>query len=158
VKLGIGDEATLRAAVPTMHDAVLTHRPGARIDGFLVARQLRGGVEVLVGTQRDPVFGPVVTVGAGGVLTELLQDVQVRLAPVDAASAREMLARTRIVGRLCEGYRGSSPVHLDALAEQIALLSEVAWANRAAVAGIDLNPVLARPDGAYALDALIAAA
>lgn len=154
VRLGLADEATLRQAVGQMHDRVRAWRPDARIDGYLVARQLKGGVEVLVGTQRDPVFGPVITVGSGGVMTELLDDVCMRLAPVDEAGARQMLASTR-AGRLLDGWRGAPAADIDALAGQIATLSRIAWANRDHIAGIDLNPVLALPDGAYAVDALI---
>jgi acyl-CoA synthetase (NDP forming) len=154
VMLGIADAAALRAAIPAMRDRVLTHQPGARIDGFIVARQLQGGVELLLGAHDDPVFGPVVTVGAGGVLAELIADVQLRLAPLAQAEALSMLHGTRI-GRLLAGWRGAPAADLDALARQIVVLSEVAWANRGRFAGIDLNPVLARPDGAYALDALI---
>jgi acyl-CoA synthetase (NDP forming) len=155
VVLGIADEASLRAAVPAMRERVLAHCPGARIDGFIVARQLRGGVELLVGTQDDPVFGPVITVGAGGVLAELIADVSVRLAPVDQRQALSMLGSTRLA-RLLEGFRGAPGADTEALARQIVVLSEVAWANRERLDGIDLNPVLALPDGAYALDALIA--
>jgi acyl-CoA synthetase (NDP forming) len=155
VALDIADERALRAAVASMRQRVLAHRPGARIDGFIVARQLRGGVEVLVGTQNDPVFGPVITVGAGGVLAELIADVSVRLAPVDRQQALSMLGGTRLA-RLLEGFRGAPRADTEALARQIVVLSEVAWANRDRFDGIDLNPVLALPEGAYALDALIA--
>ncbi|MEO5669360.1 MAG: acetate--CoA ligase family protein [Ramlibacter sp.] len=155
VQVGIASDDALRAALPAMRGRVSAFAPLARIDGFLVARQLSGGVELLVGTQRDPVFGPVVTVGAGGVLAELVADVCVRLAPVDAAQAREMLLATR-AGRLLQGWRGGPAADIDSVAAQVAALSEVAWANRHTVSGIDLNPVLARPDGAFALDALIA--
>ena len=157
VHLDIRDEATLRAALPAMRSRVLDHAPAARIDGFLVAKQLGGGVEVLVGTQRDPVFGPMVTVGSGGVMTELLEDVCVKLAPVDEQAALAMLASTR-AGRLLDGWRGAPAADKLALARQIAALSRIAWDNRERVAGIDLNPVLALPEGAYALDALIALA
>lgn len=155
VHLNLRDEMSLRAALPAMHARVLAYRPGAHIDGFLVARQLMGGVEVLVGTQVDPVFGAVVTVGAGGVLAELVADVVVRLAPVDQTAALQMLEGTK-VGRLLDGFRGAPLADKRALAQQIALLSELAWANQDHVASIDLNPVLALPEGAFALDALIA--
>jgi hypothetical protein len=137
-----------------MRERVCAFRPGARIDGFIVARHMRGGVEVLVGTHNDPVFGPVVTVGVGGVLAELVAEVSVRLAPVSHAEANAMLRGTRLA-RLLQGYRGARPADVDALARQIVALSEVAWANRGHIDSIDLNPVLALPEGAYALDALI---
>ena len=154
VALGLADEAALRDALATMTRRVAATRPDARIEGFLVARHLRGGVEVLLGIHTDPVFGPVVTVGVGGVLAELLDEVQLRLAPVDEAGARAMWQGTRL-GRLLAGYRGAAAADEAALARQVARLSQIAWAERARVAAIDLNPVLARPDGAWALDALL---
>lgn len=154
VALGLGDETTLRQALQAMDQRVRLARPQARLEGFLVARQLAGGVEVLVGTHADPVFGPVVTVGAGGVLAELLDDVFVRLAPVDEVAALDMLRATRL-GRLLAGFRGAAAADEHALARQIARLSDVAWTYRDEIAAIDLNPILARPDGAIALDALI---
>jgi hypothetical protein len=128
--------------------------PDARIEGVIVARQVSGGVEVLVGTHTDAIFGPVVTVGLGGTLTEILDDVALRLCPVDETAARAMIEATRL-GRLLRGYRGAEPADLAALAHTIVRLSEIAFENRDRVDGIDLNPVLARPDGAFALDALI---
>ncbi len=154
VQLGIANETELRAALPAMRDRVLTREPQARIEGFLVARQLQGGVEVLLGTQTDPVFGPVVTVGAGGVQAEWLDDVCVRLAPVTEADALRMLQATR-VHTLLQGWRGAPAADLAALARQVAKLSRIAWAHRGQVRAIDLNPVLALPDGAFAVDALI---
>jgi acyl-CoA synthetase (NDP forming) len=154
VHLGITGDAELRDALPAMHKRVLRHAPQARIEGFLVARQLRGGVEVLVGTQTDPVFGPVVTVGAGGVLAELLDDVCVRLAPLDEGAALRMLQSTRLHA-LLQGWRGAPATDLPALARQVARLSQIAWASRAHVHAIDLNPVLSLAEGAYALDALV---
>lgn len=154
VQLAIADAQELRRALPAMRERVRQHAPSARIEGFLVARQLDAGVEVLVGTRRDPVFGPVVTIGSGGVLAELLDDVCVRLAPVSAASARQMLLATR-AARLLQGWRGAPPADLDALAAQVALLSQIGWTERERIDAIELNPMLARADGAYALDALV---
>jgi hypothetical protein len=89
------------------------------------------------------------------VLAELIADVSVRLAPVDRQQALSMLGGTRLA-RLLEGFRGAPRADTEALARQIVALSEIAWANRDRFDGIDLNPVLALPEGAYALDALIA--
>ena len=138
-----------------MMKRVAERAPGARIEGAIVARQMAGGVEVLVGTHTDPVFGPVVTVGLGGVMTELFDDVALRLCPVDETGARAMFEATRL-GQLLRGFRGARPADIDALARTVRRLSEIASDNREHIAGIDLNPVLARPDGAFALDALIA--
>ena len=152
VALGLVDERSLRRAAKAMQTAVCITRPHARLEGFLVAKELRGGVEVLVGTQIDPSFGAVVTVGAGGTATELMRDTATALAPLDVAAARALVSRTR-VARLLAGHRGAPPCDVDALAVQIATLSRIAAASSATAAGIELNPVLASPTGAYALDA-----
>ena len=78
-----------------------------------------------------------------------------RLCPVDETGARAMFDATRL-GQLLRGFRGAPPADIDALARTVRRLSEIASDNREHIAGIDLNPVLARPDGAFALDALIA--
>ena len=152
VALDLVDEAALRAALAAMHAAVRAARPDARLDGFLVARQLDGGVEVLVGAQVDASFGPVITVGAGGVLAELVRDTASALAPIDVAGARALLASTRIAPLLA-GWRGAPACDLDALAEQVATLSRIAAASRSSVAGLELNPIIASAAGAFAVDA-----
>ena len=103
-------------------------------------------------TQIDPSFGAVVTDGAGGTTTELMRDTATALAPINAQGARELLSRTR-VAQLLAGYRGAPACDIDALAEQIAVLSRIASASTETALGIELNPVLASPNGAYALDA-----
>jgi acyl-CoA synthetase (NDP forming) len=155
VLLGLEDADAVRTGFDTLMARVAAARPDARLEGVLVAREMRGGVEVLVGTHRDPVFGPVVSVGSGGVLAELLDDVALHTAPLDAEGAKRLFAATRL-GALLAGHRGAPAADSDALARLVARLSEIAADNADRVAGIDLNPVLARPDGAWALDALIA--
>lgn len=154
VELDLRSARAVRAAYGRLLARVRSAAPGARIDGVMVASQRASGVELLVGTHTDPVFGPVVALGAGGVLSELLDDVVCRPAPVTPAQAREMLERTRI-SRLCHGFRGRAAVDIDAVAHLVARLSEIAVDSADRIAAIDLNPVLARADGACALDALI---
>ncbi len=112
---------------------------------------LAGGVELIVGVQRDPRFGPVAMVGLGGVLTEVLRDVAFALAPVDAAAARRLLERLS-ARALLHGVRGRPPVDLDALAAAVARITTVAAAHPE-LASLEVNPILAGPDGALALDA-----
>jgi acyl-CoA synthetase (NDP forming) len=109
------------------------------------------GVEVIVGVQHDARFGPVVMVGLGGVLTEVLADVAFALAPVSAPTARELLGSLRGAAIL-EGVRGRPAVDLDALSEVVAAVSRAA-AEHPELAELDVNPVLAGPDGCLALDA-----
>jgi hypothetical protein len=114
---------------------------------------LRDGVELIVGVQRDPRFGAVAMVGLGGVLTEVLRDVAFALAPVDAGVARRMLDRLT-ASPLLHGVRGRPAVDVDAAAAAIARVTEVAAAHPE-LASLEVNPLLARPDGALALDARV---
>ncbi|MCP2241522.1 acetate--CoA ligase family protein [Lentzea aerocolonigenes] len=110
-------------------------------------------VELIIGAKRDPSFGPVVLVGAGGVHAELFRDTAIELAPVSPATAREMLARL-VCAPLLTGWRGSPAADVEALAEVVAQVSET-LAARPDLAEIELNPVRVGPDGVLAVDALI---
>ena len=145
VRLDLRDEAALRAACAAMTAAK---------NGFLVQSMLKGGVELVVGVKRDPQCGPVLLVGLGGVLVEVLRDTALALAPVGPKEARRMLERLKGY-RLLQGYRGAPAADLDAACDAIARISEFAADHADAVEEIDVNPLLARPDGAVALDALI---
>jgi acetyltransferase len=114
---------------------------------------IRGGIETLVGAFRDDQFGPVVTVGLGGIFTEALDDVAFRVAPIDEQEARAMIGELRS-RRLFEGVRGRPPADLDALARVIAAVSVLA-ADRPEIAELDLNPVFALDRGAAVADARI---
>jgi acetyl-CoA synthetase len=104
--------------------------------------------------KRDPQCGPVLLVGLGGVLVEVLRDTALALAPVGRTEARRMLERLKGF-RLLQGYRGAPAADLDAVCDAIARISEFAADHADAVEEIDVNPLLARPGGAVALDALI---
>ncbi|MDR7252537.1 acyl-CoA synthetase (NDP forming) [Nocardioides sp. BE266] len=112
-----------------------------------------GGVELIIGSVRDPRFGPVVMVGLGGVFTEVLDDTACALAPADADIARELLLSLR-GAPLLRGARGRAPVDLDALADAVVRVSVLA-ASHPEVAELELNPVLAGPSGVLALDARV---
>jgi len=145
VKLDLRDEAALRAACAGMKAAK---------SGFLVQSMIQGGVELVVGMKRDPQVGPVLLVGLGGVMVEVLGDTALALAPVGKAEARRMLERLRGF-RLLNGFRGAPAVDLDAVCDAIARISELAADHADRIEEIDVNPLLARPEGAVALDALI---
>jgi acyl-CoA synthetase (NDP forming) len=128
--------------------------PEARIDGVLVSPMVAGGVECILGAKIDPVFGPIVMAGIGGVFTEVLGDVALRRAPIGPTEARGMIEELK-GAPLLQGARGTVPADLDAMADAIAKLSTFAAAHAATVESVELNPVRALPDGALALDALI---
>ncbi len=145
VRLDLRDAGSLRDACAAMTVAK---------DGFLVQPMLKGGIELVVGAKRDPLVGPVLLVGLGGVLVEIMRDTALALAPVGMAEARRMLESLRGF-RLLEGYRGAPAANLDALCEAIVRVSEFAADFADQVEEIDVNPLLVRADGAIALDALI---
>ena len=136
--------------------AAAAHAPDARLEGVLVQRFEQGGAELLISAGRDPVFGPVVTVGMGGTAAELLGDVVQRLGPVDERTAREMIAALRLFP-LLDGYRGAEKLDVDAAARAVARLSALVAATPGIVS-IEINPLLVRAgqQGAVAVDALVA--
>ena len=113
-------------------------------------------VELIIGARRDRDFGPLVLVGAGGIEAELHRDVWVELAPVDRELATDMLGRLRMSPRL-SGWRGEPPVDIDALADVVVRISQ-SIARHPEIVEIELNPVIAGPDGVVAVDALVVTA
>jgi acyl-CoA synthetase (NDP forming) len=146
VALGLRDETALTAALADMQARLA---PPA----FSVEREapVARGVELLVGARWDARFGPIALVGLGGLFTEVLADVAVALAPVDEARARALLLSLRAAPLLL-GVRGRTPMDVDAAASAVAALSRVA-AEHPEIAAIEINPLLALPDGALGLDA-----
>ena len=141
------------------HDALVAraraYDANAGIRGTLVAPMV-GGVECILGVRRDPVFGPVVMVGSGGVLAEVVDDVAFGKAPIDDAQAKRMIAGLS-VARVLEGVRGRPRFDVDALATAVAALSRFAAAHADAIESVDVNPFVVLPEGegGLALDALI---
>ena len=152
VKLGVASEA-LGDAMAEAISSALKAVPGARIDGVLVS-EMAQGVEALIGVLNDEAFGPVVALGLGGVLTEVLKDVTYRVAPFDLETAREMIAELR-GARLFEGYRGRPAADKEALARTLVAASQMAAALAPRLKELDINPVFVGPDGVVAADALV---
>ncbi len=158
VRLGINDLAALREAFAAVSSAA-AYAPGAAIDGVLIERMALRGVEVIVGIVRDPGFGPVVMVGAGGTATELFRDTAYRLAPVGEAEATDMVQALRSAP-LLNGFRGAAPADVPALARLIALASQIAAAGQDRIQELELNPVIVHPagEGCTIADALLVVA
>ncbi len=156
VKLNIRDADEVRAAFAEIMAAVAENAPEAHITGILVARQMTGGFECLMGINRDPTFGPVAVFGLGGIFVEILNDVALRQCPFDEAAAREMILSIRSAAILT-GARGRKPADIGALARMLSSLSHLAAGAGERLRSIDLNPVLAlaEGEGAYALDAVV---
>ncbi|HEY7828451.1 MAG TPA: acetate--CoA ligase family protein, partial [Candidatus Limnocylindrales bacterium] len=130
--------------------------PGIGLRGLLVEPMLPAGLELIVGLKRDPQFGPLVLVGLGGVLAELLDDVAIELAPIDPATAGAMLDRLR-GAPLLAGMRGRPGVDRAALIELLVAVARLGW-ERPDLLEIDLNPVIAGTHGIMAADALVVVA
>lgn len=156
VTLALADPAAVREAASAMLSRVRQSAPAARIEGLLVAPMVSGGTELIVGSTQDPVFGPVIMAGLGGIFAEILRDVAVRPAPVTEAEAADMLRSLKAFAVL-DGARGRPRADLAAAASAVAAVSRFAAAHAAQVASVDINPLLVRPEGegAVALDALI---
>jgi len=154
VRLGLGDEAAVRAAFAAVIGNAGRYRPGAKLEGAIVQAMARGDVELVIGLQSDPVFGVVVMVGLGGIHIEVLRDVAFRKAPVTPAEAGRMLDELRSKAIL-DGVRGGPPVNRDALMRMISAVSQFGAAARGRLLELDLNPVLAGADGVTAVDWLM---
>jgi acyl-CoA synthetase (NDP forming) len=150
IRLDLRSDQDVAAAFTAVAAAV----PGARFDGVLIAEQLAAGLELIVSGFRDPDFGPCVLCGIGGVLAEVLDDTVIRLAPVTADGAREMLASLRGAALLA-GPRGSEPADVTAAAAAIARVSELIAVSPADVTAIEVNPLVVYRSGTVVLDALI---
>lgn len=156
VRLDVRDAEAARRAFDEVIANARRYRPDAPIQGVLVQEMIAGGIEAVVGLHHDPQFGPVVMVGLGGVLVEALEDVAFGAAPLSREDAREMLASLR-GARVLAGVRGRPPADVDALLEIMLAVSRLGIDAAGAVAELDINPLIVRPQGAgaTAVDALI---
>ena len=157
VALGIRSADDLRMATERMLASAKAYAPAARIDGVVLQQQLSAVGEVLVGLRRDPSVGPVITVGMGGVTTEIYKDIALRLAPVSPAEAAEMLEEVRGFAIL-KGFRARPRGDLFALAEAVSRLSQLCASGFVAEAEINPLLVMAEGQGVSAVDGLVVCA
>ncbi|WP_440059877.1 acetate--CoA ligase family protein [Thermogladius sp. 4427co] len=153
VLLGLSSKNDVVKGCETIIENVKARQPGAKIVGFLVQKMMPKGLEVIVGSTRDQVFGSVIMFGLGGVFVEVLRDVTFRVAPVSFEDALEMIDEIK-ARRLLEGYRGQPPVDKKAIANIIVSLSNLMEENPE-VYSVDLNPIIAYSDKAIAVDARV---
>ncbi len=153
VQLGITSAETARVAYADLLSRVTARAPGAHISGVLVQRMVGDGPEMIAGATRDPLFGPLVMFGLGGILVEALHDVTFRMAPIGAGDARAMIAAIRSTAILA-GVRGRPPADIDALVAVLQRLSQLV-VDFPAILELDINPLIARGDGAVAVDARV---
>jgi len=151
VAVGVEGKNAVRNAYDTVLQNALRSFPNARIEGVLV-QEMMAGFEVFLGLKRDPVFGPMLALSAGGILVELMGEPEMHPAPLSRVQAARLISKSRI-SHLLAGYRGSGPLDRGALADTIERLSWLG-ADNPAIKEIDLNPVivLAQGLGCFALD------
>jgi len=154
VRVGVSSAKEVRAAYDELLAKARKADRKARIEGVLVCEMVSGGVEMLVGVSHDQLFGPVVTVGVGGIFTEVFGDVTFRVPQFDANEARRALQELKGY-KLLEGVRGAKPADIDALVDTVMNVQRLAMDLAGDVRELDINPLIVRPRGAVALDALV---
>jgi len=145
VALQLADAAAVTAAASSMAARLAALDPTAPLDGFLV-QEMVDGIELIAGVREDPLFGPFMAVGLGGVLVEVLKDVAIRLLPVDAATAREMLAALKGAA-LLDRFRGRAARDVAAAVRAIVGLSEIFIDHRPWLSDLEINPLIVRDEG-----------
>ncbi|MDC0033252.1 acetate--CoA ligase family protein [Alphaproteobacteria bacterium] len=156
VRLDLPDPEAVGRAYHDLIDTVAGKLPEAEVDGVIVQEMIAEGFEMILGVTLDDQFGPLVIVGAGGKLTELIQDRAIGFAPLTHSAANKMIGDLRIT-KLLNGYRGGAKLDRNALANTLVILSEIAARTDGQIASIDLNPVMVLPEGkgVRIVDALI---
>ena len=154
VRVGIRSDGELDEAIEAMTASAAVQCPKARIDGVLVQGMEDRLLELIVGFRRDPAVGPSIMLGAGGIAAELMKDFSVRIAPIDEATAWEMIEEVSMT-QLIRGYRGLPKGDCEALAKLIVNFSRLALVEGATIEEAEINPVFISIDGAVAVDCLI---
>jgi len=155
VKVGVRDAQAVRDAFAEIVANAGRHSPGAPIDGVLVQAMVSGGTEVILGVTQDPLFGPAILFGLGGIFAEVMKDVCFRIAPITRSEAMTMIRSIKAFPIL-DGARGRPKADLDALADALVRLAALAVDLQDTIAEIDINPLIVLPagQGVVAVDAL----
>ena len=145
VRIGLGSAEEVMRAAQDIIRTVGERAPDAVVEGFLVQEMARG-VEVLIGVRTDPLYGPMMVVGSGGVFVELMKDISCRLLPVGPAQAREMIGELKLA-KLLAGYRGAAPADMEALVRAICGLSDFYIDHRHTLSDLEVNPLIVLEEG-----------
>jgi acetyltransferase len=154
ISLDLESDDDVRAAY---HEVVANSKrfsPDASVQGVLVQEMLKDGVEVIIGTTKDPVFGHVIMFGLGGIFVEALRDVSFRIAPVTRRDAEEMIGEIKGY-RVLQGMRGKPPADVDAIVDAILRVSQLVTDYPDEIEELDINPLVVFSEGAKAVDALV---
>ena len=154
VKLNLANHAAVGDAYETILRNAAEKCPMADVAGIQITRMLEPGTEMIIGINNDPSFGPVIMCGLGGVFVEVFRDVSLRLAPISLAEAKAMIGGLK-GKKLLDGYRGGEVCDVDSLYKLMVAVSELAYAKKAELKELDLNPVFINSKGVSIADALV---
>jgi acetate---CoA ligase (ADP-forming) len=149
VMLGLNSTDAVQQAADRLVASARAAYPNARIEGFLV-QEMVSGIEAIIGARTDPIYGPLILVGAGGILVELAKDAALRLLPVTEDDVRSMIEGLKL-NRLLAGYRGKPPADRTAFASSVLGLARFFLDHRSRIEDIEINPLMVRPDGQGAI-------
>jgi acetyl-CoA synthetase (ADP-forming) len=153
VMLDLKSATDVKSAYQKILENVKRHKPDAKIVGVIVQEMATPSTEVIVGSTKDPQFGPALMFGLGGIFVEILKDVAFRIAPITETDAREMIAEVKGYPIL-KGYRGQPPADIDAIVKILINTSKLVMDHNE-IKELDLNPVMVYEKGAKAVDARI---
>lgn len=153
VKVGLDNVGDVKKTFEDMYGR-LSKEKGVDVKGILLEKMVPKGVELIVGIQNDPQFGPVIMVGLGGIMTEIMKDVAFRMLPISASDAKSMLNELK-GSKVLKGFRGSEPVDINMLAKMLVQIGKLGVENADYINSIDFNPVVVYPKSHFVVDAKI---
>ncbi len=153
VKVGIDNVNDVKKTFKDMHGR-LSKKKGVEVKGILLEKMVPKGVELIVGLQNDPQFGPVIMVGMGGILTEIMRDVAFRMLPITTSDAKSMLNELK-GAKMLKGFRGSAPIDINMLAKALVQIGKLGVDNASHFDSIDFNPIVVYPKSYAVVDAKI---
>ena len=154
VKVGVSNIRDVKTTFNDMYGR-LSKKKGVDVRGILLEKMVPGGgVELIVGVQNDPQFGPVIMVGLGGIMTEIVRDVAFRMLPITPADAKSMLGELK-GSKILKGFRGSPPIDIDMVARMLVQIGKLGVENADYINSIDFNPVIVYPRSHFVVDAKI---
>lgn len=153
VKVGINNVDEVKKTFKDMYGR-LSKKKGVDVKGILLEKMVPKGVELIVGVQNDPQFGPVIMVGLGGIMTEVMKDVAFRMLPITPSDAKSMLNELK-GSKLLKGFRGSPPIDLNMVSKMLVQIGKLGVENADYINSIDFNPVVVYPKSHFVVDAKI---
>jgi 4-hydroxybutyrate---CoA ligase (ADP-forming) len=149
VKIGLRTDEEIRAAFKTTIDNARKYKPGTTIEGILLQEMIGSGKEIIIGTKQDPIFGPLIMFGLGGIYVQVFKDVVFRLAPISRREGLKMIESIKSV-ELLKGVRGERPSDLKAIANNLQRLSQLVT-DFPEIEEFDINPLMVLEEGKGAI-------